>query len=600
MKKRAQTPDAFTYTIIFRGCATHKDGDQALAKVLAVYQNMLSDKSPIKPNTIHMNAILKMAARANNMEAMFAVADQFPEKGLRAPNNLTFTTILNALRMNATFSKQEDLTPLQKKSNARNAILHARQIWPDVIDRWQRGDVWIDEELVASMGRLLLIGEDQDLDDVMSLIEQTMGIPRQEPRKIVRPRVEEVVARIENSTNPVKELGDLEGEYINKQFDLAMSSTVQPPTSMPPSGISARPQPGPNTLSLLLAALLPLKMKEAATNYWRIFTQDFNVRPDGVNYHDYLRILRVFRSSTETVNVVNSMDVKYLEPKTFRIAMSTCERDKNNHNAFANASKILDLMQNTLKEPVLPVLTSYLEVAMNAKVYSKDDPKHAQGRQIIKALGRLKPFAIDIRNKPLPQSQFSDRRGKRGGEDVDFVLNSRALIRRMISAYDVVISHKMVPEAQILELSKERSRWNATDTQKFHPKVSSIFATSGEGSKEKVERSDPLDSMTKLRMDLKNVIDSDEGKSKRHTKEEEEANRRRAEAFAQREAVAASNIARQVFSSDSLDESQIKTHPKGSPSNPKGRWRKENAPVYSKGAARPTRRDKRALVYGGA
>jgi pentatricopeptide repeat protein len=182
MKKRAQVPDAQTFTIIFNGCSQHKDSTQALGKVLSMYNSMLTEKSPVRPNTIHLNAVLKMCARAGNMEAMFSIVDQMAWDGLTAPNNLTYTTIFNALRMHITTGPRDTMTPMQRRSYQQKNILHARHVWTDVVKAWRKGKIWIDEELACSMGRLLLVGNEQDHDDVLSLVEQTMNIPRQVPR----------------------------------------------------------------------------------------------------------------------------------------------------------------------------------------------------------------------------------------------------------------------------------------------------------------------------------------------------------------------------------------------------------------------------------
>src|SRR5450432_2553925 len=101
MKKRGQAPDAVTYTILFKGLAEHAHYPHVVSKTLSIYHSMFASNSPVKPNTIHTNAALKVCARAQDMDALFGIAAKLQRKGLRAANNLTFTTILNALRRNA-------------------------------------------------------------------------------------------------------------------------------------------------------------------------------------------------------------------------------------------------------------------------------------------------------------------------------------------------------------------------------------------------------------------------------------------------------------------------------------------------------------------
>lgn len=469
MKRRAQVPDAQTYTIIFNGCSQHRDSAHALEKVLVLYNSMLTEKAPVRPNTIHLNAVLKMCARAGNMEAMFSIVDQMPKKGLTAPNNLTYTTIFNALRMHAANSPRDLMTPMQKRQSQQDTILHARHIWAEVIKAWRQGDIWIDEELVCAMGRILLIGNEQDHDDVLSLVEQTMNIPRQVPRKGT------VERHRQDPASQGRTLLQIQAPVPKVSEDGVEPAEDAPPEPITPvtfsnsvSGVFVTP--GQNTLSLVIQSLTNLPLKEVAGKYWNIFTNDFNVEPDAENYHAYLRVLRLARSSTETMKVMMKMPQSYMQSKTFRISMSTCLRDKNNHHAFSNAGKILDLMQTSLREPEIQALQSYLEVALMSNAAPKRSAsenhqasKFEQGRQIRRALERLQPSFLNLKSallfrdptlpKPKPQEQMA------------FVDNILALTRRMISAYDVLINNALVLQEDYRELADQRGKLAAFVTR---------------------------------------------------------------------------------------------------------------------------------------
>ncbi|KUJ19944.1 uncharacterized protein LY89DRAFT_779820 [Mollisia scopiformis] len=469
MKKRAQVPDAQTYTIIFNGCSQHKDSDNALAKVLTMYHSMLTEKAPIRPNTIHLNAVLKMCARARNMGAMFSIMDQMPKKGLSSPNNLTYTTVFNALRMYIVAGPRDKMTPMQRRQFQQENILHARYLWADVVKAWRQGDIWIDEELVCAMGRILLSGNEQDNDDVLSLVEQTMNIPRQVPRKgtIERYRhdpatqgqqpTEIVALRLKDPSNP-----DVEpAQKLTLESKDTSTLDVKPAEDFPPEPISpvvfsngvsdVYAAPRQNTLSLVIQSLTELHLKDVAAKYWELFSNDYNVAPDAENYHSYLRILRLSRSSTEVVNLMMKMPRQYMQAKTFLIAMSTCSRDKNNRHAFANAGKILDLMQTTLQEPEILALQHYLEVAMTSPPHTgkqsssnnNEPSKYEQGRQIGRALQRLEPSILTLRSSlafrdpSLPDLDQTARK--------TFVDNIIVIMRRMIAAYDILINNAMVP-----------------------------------------------------------------------------------------------------------------------------------------------------------
>jgi pentatricopeptide repeat protein len=477
MKKRAQFPDAHTYTIIFRGCAMHPQPSSALAKVLLIYHSMMSEKSPIKPNVIHMNAILKMCARAQNIEAMLSIVAEMPTRGIGAPNNLSYTTIFNALRLYAVNDLRGTLTPMQKRQNVQNLILDARRIWADVSKRWRQGEIWIDEELVSAMGRLLLLGGRQDINDILSLIEQTMNIPRQVPRGVTGGPQEidsRAIAKQRNSSQESKKEASSPEPYNDDQpIAVTAIDDFQPVElsarhSPSPAGYA---KPGQNSLSLVLQALLEMKLKEPASKYWQIFTTEHNVKPDQANFHAYLRILRVARASTETVNVLLRMPMQDLKHTAFRIAMATCRRDKLNRGAFANAGKLLDLMQTALREPDIPFLEEYLELAITAPAYSKEvfssgpkDPsKLEQGKQILRALDRLNPSFLNL--KAALHFEDPELKKKSLAERTEFVDSILSLTKKMISSYDLLMDKAMVPRDSYGPLTAQRNKLTAFVTR---------------------------------------------------------------------------------------------------------------------------------------
>ena len=500
MKKRAQVPDARTYTIIFNGAASHPSATESLGRVLSIYQSMLTDRCLVKPNTIHVNAILKMCARAQNMDAMFAIADQLPPKGLRAPNNLTYTTIINAIRIYAVNDLRSTLTREQKEANRQKAMLDARQLWQDLTARWWQGDLWIDEELVCAMGRILLLGGEQDRDDILSLIEQSMNIPRQAPRlRISAPKLVEAKSQehsladgdgsqesepsqkrldtqndghfIVTGRNQMKEAAstEKESEAQDNGLDDALLNQFQSTAliNSPRTPASAYAKPGSNTLSLLMQSLLHPRLKEPASKYWDLLTKEYGVKPDADNYHAYLRVLRAARASGDTVKLLTEMPRPYLMNKTFRIAMSTCQRDKNNHNVFANSGRILDLMQQTQEVPDIPSLQMYLDLAMVAPFSSKKVPKDRleaklpQGEQIMRALSRLGPSLINIRSILVLGN--TSRTGKEPREAI--LKDVAALTRKMISAHDILINNGMTPTSVHGKLAAQRSKLSAFVTR---------------------------------------------------------------------------------------------------------------------------------------
>ncbi|KAM3073567.1 hypothetical protein ACMFMG_004543 [Clarireedia jacksonii] len=470
MKKRAQFPDAQTYTIIFKGCSEHPYIKEGLQKGLLIYTSMLAEKARIKPNTIHTNAMLRLCSRAGDQDTLLGIAGQMDSTGLNAPNNLTFTTILNAFRMNAIGDPAMDQDQL--KRTRRTAIQNARRMWGDIYVRWRKGDIFIDEELVCAMGRVLLLGDAQDLDDILSLVQQAMDIRRQLPRMDTKSR-----QKIEPS---------LQGKPVPKESQentLTTNDTNQTETTAQPSALIAsspdnvfsistyeatqlaksiaHATPGQNTISLVLDALLKLNVKEAATKYWDIFTKTKNIIPDADNYHAYLRILRVFRSGGQASELVQSIPPHLISEKICRLAMSACLRDKNNHRTFSNAGKILDIMQMHLRVPDIRALIDYLEIAVTSPPHTTAEggkpTAYAQGQQILRALERLNPSYLNVRALLMYGNPTDAKEDKYYNSD-EFRASVRLLVRRLIAAYDILMNKGLVTPEMYGKLTGQRGK----------------------------------------------------------------------------------------------------------------------------------------------
>ena len=482
MKKRAQFPDGHTYGIIFKGCAQHPQPSAALAKVLMIYQSMLSETARVKPTAVHFNAVLKMCSRAHNIDAMLAIADQMPHRGIGAPNNMTYTTIFNALRLSVVIDLRNTITPMQKREHSRKVMVDAHRMWVDVTKRFSQGDLYIDEELCCAMGRLLLVGSRQDRDEILTLIEQTMNIPRQIPRlgTEARAKIDPLANFPKTSTNHEPNISSVpNGAETPQPTDDAQPETTaidyfKPLT--PPArqlkgagGLSAKP--GQNSLSLILEALLGMKLIEPAYKYWHIFTQQHNIKPDQENFHSLLRILRVARASNQMIDFLQTMPIQDMKHTTFRIAMATCRRDKLNRSAFANGGKLLDLMQTALKEPDIPFLEDYLELAITAPAYSPritshgqaDPSKREQGNQILRALDRLNPSFINLKASLFfeePDEFSGTRVFVPKGDDKQLALSDAvySLTRTMIRCYNILMDQAMVPRESYAPLIAQRNK----------------------------------------------------------------------------------------------------------------------------------------------
>ena len=393
MKKRAQPPDAHTYTTLLRGLAATKY-PQNVARALLIYNSMYAANSPVKPNIIHTNAMLKVCALYGDLDTLFGVAAKIPTKGRGAPDKWTYTTIFDALRNELwSFLVANSESAIEQRDRKRQeALLQGRRIWGDCVERLRKGEVSVDEQLACSMGRLLLLGtRPEDFDDVLSLVEQTMGIPRQIPR-LGHPDRKTHLKAVQTNTLDVKE-DDMGADQ--DQDESIESSTILSPSTVDPVTYSQVPgsefdsmhssfrsfaTPGRSTLSLVFDACIRMRLSSVANAYRILLTSptgEYRIHPDTENLHMYLRVLRQSRSSRNAVALVEEMMVRPtlgdgVQAKTFRIAMSCCVRDSANPAVVGHATKLFQMMIKSLEEPDLKVSQMFVEVIAHKETPWKD------------------------------------------------------------------------------------------------------------------------------------------------------------------------------------------------------------------------------------
>ena len=471
MKKRGHKPDAHTYTIMLRGFAANVKTPQAVQNALGVYNSMFAPNSTVTPNIIHTNAVINVCARGRDMDGLWSVAGRLPESGPGAPDKWTFTTILNALASNAQ-KRASEQGPRMADSEEQvsklfdETVADGRKLWEDVVERWRKGDLMVDEPLVCAMGRLLLLGSRRSgWEDVFGLVEQTMRIPRwrhasQEQEALPPPESE---FQPTNVSFPDADRSGKAGTGRGGNADAeAGTGTVGAPNR------SVYAQPGNNSLSMLVHAALMTKSLPAGKMYWDLLTDangPYKLVPDAANLAGYLRLLRVSRSSKAVVDLLRnelftqneSLAMDFYKRGTFVIAMSTCVRDKNNVNVFEHAGRVLDMMQERLEPMDSKVMTMYLNLAVlttpgvgSASPWKDMEfEKDAARNPAMRALKRLGPDLVNVRQlmkTRVLEAQFPDRpkrswekeeEKREQGPSVD---DLATFLQTMIGAYDRLLS----------------------------------------------------------------------------------------------------------------------------------------------------------------
>ena len=466
MKKRAQQPDAYTFTILLRGLSSYPTFSQSNSRALHIYQLMSANNSPVKPSIIHTNAVLKVCAMTHDIDALLQIAAELPTRGNGAPNKSTYTIILNAIRSNTLWPEdQRNSRRVSREDDAAGsegralAVQQGRRLWVEIQKRWMSGDLLLDEELVCAFGRILLLGEEfQDHDDILSLLEQTMGIPRQIARQ-ANSAFRKATSDKVPGPNDDLELRSCSPESVDLE-NSPSSSKEDNETPESPRNSSFTPLPkavgssqsavraGQNTLSLVLNACIRLKYDRAAQNYWGLLTSPdglYQILPDSENYHMYLRLLRLRRSSklaAELVDEMRSGDLTgkegAVQTKTFIIALSCCVRDANNSNSIVHAGKLVKMMMDTLPYPDAKALRMYLQVALGQKP-----------RDWRVVMGAIRDTELGVKN--LRSLLAYDPTGPKKQNEDDIL----ELVSGLISAFDVVLD---LGNEEMASVEKRRCR----------------------------------------------------------------------------------------------------------------------------------------------
>ena len=393
MKKRGQKPDAYTYSILLRGYSARTPlSSSDVARARKIYESLYLPNSPVKPNIIHTNIMVEICARAGALDLLFEVGSRLSESGPNSPDQITYTSIFNALS-NAQNSDKPD--PHERRTKL---VSQARRVWLDIIEKWKSGSLLLGEELVCSMGRVLLISPSlEDHDSVFTLLEDSMRIPRQTLGAFMESLHEsgsqgtQEMAVISDSDSP-KPKRKIRQRTITKYkinkyekkspltagLDFLIpgskpSQAARPVSSEPSSKTSQAAgliysKPGNKTLSLLLATCAKLSRFKVASLYWDLLSSQFT--PDTFNFIEYMRMLKISANASEATVVLRevyklSRDRKstvQFHPLMWEHGMAACYRTGSTKAALRDATRILIILQMSTAEPSFNVIKTFTKI----------------------------------------------------------------------------------------------------------------------------------------------------------------------------------------------------------------------------------------------
>ncbi|KAG8165997.1 hypothetical protein KVR01_004549 [Diaporthe batatas] len=435
MKKRAQLPNAQTYTVIFRGCAESQHPTAAVGEALKIYNAMLAS-SRLKPNITHLNAVLDVCAKAQDLESMFVTLRS--ADNARAPNNWTYTIILNALRHQPSNSKglgdsdRADALAVQK--SIETTIQRGKLVWDEVMARWKKNEIVMDEELMCAMGRLLLLGGAKEIESILALLSNVLGAPRFDKEQL--PASGQIPGSDQNDNSQATS-APRTGEQQQRQ--------LQGPS---------KPMAGKNTLSLVMKALGLGRRTKLAARYWDYLTGTFGIAPDRWNYEHYLDVLSTGAASGKAARVIEAMPADMIDGRIIRRGLLMCHFDGYNENSFENATVIFDTMMKKMRTPDAECMKLFLQVSTSSyrkfddrsKFHVESKAKLAYGRQIFNAVDRvweplrLATNALTFSANAL-NSRSPDESWKRDYPNRKSLLD---VAKRVVAVCDKVISQSLV------------------------------------------------------------------------------------------------------------------------------------------------------------
>ena len=472
MKSRRISPDSHTYILLLRGLANHAHHPNSLGRALSLYHAISAPKSGVAATIMHTNAVLKVCARANDLDSVWDIVSKLPEQGSHAADKWTFTTIINAVRQNAILGSPGDESSLESAQRREESIIEGKRVWHVVVSRWRAGDLLVDEPFVCAMGRLLLIGaRPRDWDDVLSLVHQTMGIPRLIPRLGTNARSNEPLPEIKAPYTP--------SEFLKnpvEEQDVFNPRMPERPLHNHPTHQShqrrAFAEPSNSTLSLVMEACLKMAAEQPALEYWSLLTDPsgpYAITPDLDNLQFHLRILRRQKNSSASLISIRDTDFPAARVKptnrSFTIAMESCQREiahpdkrqlpntnttptpetepQRRDRIRTNATHLLNLNLAKLHEPLARTLLAYIDTIDPPSEYirthlANPGAKRREARLLALSLRRLEPRAANLRSV----LNFGDPRAAAGSKIVaeedgkEEKETALKVLKRMHGAYD--------------------------------------------------------------------------------------------------------------------------------------------------------------------
>jgi hypothetical protein len=345
MKKRSQSPDSYTLSIILTALSKHPHPQTVVPKAIQILESMQRPESLVQPNHIHYNQVLQLCAKAGEIDSLWQILSTMPEKGPNAPSSKTFSIVLQNIKTSL------ELT--NSKEDREELIRTAMNIWGIVADKWNKGIVTVDSHLVCDMVKVLVLGgQKDDYLNALDLIEQTTGERRPEISNRHRKQVKTTESNEDTFTR---------NEDDNSKALAPTSPSFAVVNRSPAAHGMQLVRPTVQILDAALWVCYHLKDAYLAKHYWDNLTSNNRVNVDGASFKVYLKVLREAKSSAITLDAMESFMEKHRPDwGMYRVAMSTIAATMPRKRAFVEAWELYKNRSQHLKSPDMKFMSQFV------------------------------------------------------------------------------------------------------------------------------------------------------------------------------------------------------------------------------------------------
>ena len=304
MKKRAITPDSYTYTHLLGGIASQPNlSAELVEEALKVYEHLKTKNRKVPLTSKHTNCLLNVCIKANDMDQAWKILGSLPSTGPNAPDAATYTVFMRGLR-----------------GQGDEALEDGKRAWAGALGRVNRGTLVVDEFLANAYLDLLAHGPSA------GAWWQAFVVAHQ-------------------------------------VFDLSLPPNA--PQHRPDTTFLGRYlKPDDYTLGILLKAAENLKDFSLAERYWSCLNRIFT--PTAISLQRFLRCASASHAGTAAIEALLGTSQKtQLTEWNYVMALKACIHSGGHHESYANALKVLSLASEdgkvglaTVREFLLVALTS--------------------------------------------------------------------------------------------------------------------------------------------------------------------------------------------------------------------------------------------------